>query len=817
MRILTSILVCSVALAAASAGSAQSVRTAAPAVVEKPVISLEEQASSAEIKANQPEDGRMLENYSPANVHFFRAARAGETSDAERLALHFAATTKLTGIAATADFKIEQGSSCVEGDVYAAGGSCQLLMRFTPQGGGRRSGKLTITHTASAKPLNVGLTGYGYEPSVSFTPAVISTVPGSYPSGKGLISGATSLAVDDGDTLYVADTGNNEVRYLNASGTFENMPSGFTFDAPTGVAVDDMGTVYSSQAGSDQFMTITPPESTDYGSYTGSCNVGQTCGLGTFIFGGPGAMAYDRNGAEFANVNGAILKFTPGTDSYLNATVLATDYNGGSTNEVYPLAVDTSDNLYTFYNYTYYSICMIAMQSEYSALNSLYQSRQIAGGVNGCGFAGDGGQARNALISGTVGQMAFDIAGNLYVSDTGNQRVRRIDGSTGVINTIAGNGTAGYSGDGGAGTAAELSAPNGVGVDSQGQVYILSSTTATGTAQVVRKLGPNGDLSFGSQTKGTASAAQTVTMANTGNSALTIQNVGFTGTAAGDFSIVPLSTSCSLAANAVLEYGQSCKIGISFKPSAYGTRSASLVITDNTIAGINVVNLVGTAPPPAPTFAITAPASGASFVSGTAVTFSVSVTAATTPAPTGTVKFTAGGLAYGSPVTISGGKASVSITGLGVGNHTLTATYSGDANYSAAGPLSRVVTVTAASKATSKVMLKAKANPASSCDPVSFSVSIANASTEGSSTEAPTGKVQLMEGKVVLASSMIVDGAATFTVSALPAGSHVLTAEYGGDSHHDAAASASLNETVTKGTACRAPSADPIHVTHPRE
>src|SRR6202011_1345698 len=93
-------------------------------------------------------------------------------------------------------------------------------------------------------------------------------------------------------------------------------------------------------------------------------------------------------------------------------------------------------------------------------------------GSGPCGFSGDGGRATGAEISKVIGQFAFDPAGNFYFADTGNNRVRRVDAASGVIRTVAGNGVIGYPGDDGPATAAPISTPTGLAVDSLGQVYV---------------------------------------------------------------------------------------------------------------------------------------------------------------------------------------------------------------------------------------------------------------------------------------------------------------------------------------------------------
>jgi uncharacterized protein (TIGR03437 family) len=101
------------------------------------------------------------------------------------------------------------------------------------------------------------------------------------------------------------------------------------------------------------------------------------------------------------------------------------------------------------------------------------------------GFAGDNGPAVNAEIWAIAG-IAVDNAGNIYISDTGNSRIRKVNAATGIITTIAGNSIRGYSGDGGPATSASLQFPHGIAVDGNGNVYIGDGN------QVLRKVDTSG-------------------------------------------------------------------------------------------------------------------------------------------------------------------------------------------------------------------------------------------------------------------------------------------------------------------------------------
>jgi sugar lactone lactonase YvrE len=121
--------------------------------------------------------------------------------------------------------------------------------------------------------------------------------------------------------------------------------------------------------------------------------------------------------------------------------------------------------------------------------------RRVAGRLSGCGFSGDGGPARDAELCQPF-DVALDADGNLFIADTNNNRIRRVDAQTGIITTVAGSGSVNgsehfwqgtYCGDGGPATQACLNSPHGIAVDSVGRLYISD----TGNNRL-RKVDTNG-------------------------------------------------------------------------------------------------------------------------------------------------------------------------------------------------------------------------------------------------------------------------------------------------------------------------------------
>ncbi|OEH84502.1 hypothetical protein BHU72_09865 [Desulfuribacillus stibiiarsenatis] len=110
-------------------------------------------------------------------------------------------------------------------------------------------------------------------------------------------------------------------------------------------------------------------------------------------------------------------------------------------------------------------------------------------GTDTQGYFGDDAPAINANLNSPHG-VAVDSQGNLYIADTYNHRIRKVSATDGVISTVVGTGTSGYSGDGEAATLANLSSPNGVALDSSGNLYIADTMN-----HVIRKVATDGKIS----------------------------------------------------------------------------------------------------------------------------------------------------------------------------------------------------------------------------------------------------------------------------------------------------------------------------------
>ena len=291
------------------------------------------------------------------------------------------------------------------------------------------------------------------------TNGVITTVAGNgaatYAGDGGAATNASlrapsGVAVDAAGNLYIADQLNCRVRRVDSNGIITTVAgngaalyagdggaaTNASFDSPSGVALDAVGNLYIADRGNDRVRLvntngfITPVAG--YGS-------GAILAYGSGTYAGEGGAATNASLAGPAGVTLDAAGNLYVADT-MNARVCKVDTNG--------------------------IITTVAGNTEIS-------------------YQGDGGAATNASLDGPT-SVAFDPAGNLYIADYNNNRIRQVN-PNGLITTVAGNGNHGWSGDGGAATNASLYYPSGLAVDAAGNWYIADCYNNR-----VRQVNPNG-------------------------------------------------------------------------------------------------------------------------------------------------------------------------------------------------------------------------------------------------------------------------------------------------------------------------------------
>jgi uncharacterized protein (TIGR03437 family) len=301
---------------------------------------------------------------------------------------------------------------------------------------------------------------------------LINTVAGGS-SGSSL--GGTGVAVDSASNLYIADPKDQLV--LKLSGGVEATIAGngtccFSGDNgpatsaelynPFDVAVDSAGNLYIADTKNNRIRQVSNGVIT---TVAGNGMSGDGGSATSAAVGAPTSVAVDSAGNLYIAAGGSISKVSGG----MITTVAGGGQSSGdnipvTSADLFPaaIAVDSAGNLYI---------------ADYSS----QRIRKVSSGIittiagNGTkGFSGDGGPATSAeLALAQAPGLAVDSAGNVYIADTGNNRVRMV--SNGIITTVAGNGTCCFSGDGGPATAAQLDGPEGVAVDSAGNLYIADT------------------------------------------------------------------------------------------------------------------------------------------------------------------------------------------------------------------------------------------------------------------------------------------------------------------------------------------------------
>lgn len=372
---------------------------------------------------------------------------------------------------------------------------------------------------------------------------VISTIAGngaSAASGDGGPALSASfhpngLTLDSAGNIYIADQNNNRVRKVSPSGIITTVAGtgGTQFSGDgglatsatvyiasnhNGLAVDAAGNLYIADDGHHRIRKVDP-----------NGIITTVAGAGTQGFSGdgaaatkaqlwrPSAVAVDAAGNLYiADTNNRRIRKvdTSGTITTLAGTgAFGTRGDGGPANLAtmetpVDVSVDALGNVY----FTDQDAATVRK------VNALGVISTVAG--NGTtGFAGDGGAATNAVFASPFSATA-DGLGNLYISDYGNHRIRKVD-TTGIVTTIAGNGSsAANNGDGGPPTSANL-LPNGVAFDAAGNYYIADFGNnrirkVTVGARVPGLSVSASSLYFSATPTGNSPAAQVVTVFTTG-------------------------------------------------------------------------------------------------------------------------------------------------------------------------------------------------------------------------------------------------------------------------------------------------------------
>jgi Glycoside hydrolase family 44/Bacterial Ig-like domain (group 3) len=183
----------------------------------------------------------------------------------------------------------------------------------------------------------------------------------------------------------------------------------------------------------------------------------------------------------------------------------------------------------------------------------------------------------------------------------------------------------------------------------------------------------------------------------------------------------------------------------------------------------------------------TTPTQGQSII----ITASVAPTTGT-GTPTGAVNFFDGSSQIGT-ANLSSGQAAFSSSSLSVGAHSITAQYSGDANYAASTSTALTITVSGPSKTTTTTTVLASATQLTTGQKLTLSMGVAPKSGSG----APTGSVAILDGQTSIGSATLVASAASFSTTTLAVGAHSITVTYSGDSDFAASTSSVITVTVT--------------------
>ena len=307
-----------------------------------------------------------------------------------------------------------------------------------------------------------------------------------------------AVSVDASGNVYIGDTEDYRVRKVSAAdGTIETVAGSGNWGSagdgglatgaqlyPNSLGVDAAGNLYIADSSSNRIRKVSASNQVITSVAGGAANWVREGDARQVFLWEPVGMAEDSQGNLYVGMAaGVVYKLTPGGQ----VTRVAGTGDWGDSGDGGPardaqlkrlggLALDASDNLYI-------------ADSENNRIRKVSANGTITtvAGNGTWGFEGDGGAATDAKLDYPRG-LTLDDSGNLYISDSGNHRIRKVS-PEGTITTVAGYGTEGFGGDGGPATAALLAYPEGVGVDASGNLYIADTYNNR-----IRKVSANGTI-----------------------------------------------------------------------------------------------------------------------------------------------------------------------------------------------------------------------------------------------------------------------------------------------------------------------------------
>ncbi len=623
----------------------------------------------------------------------------------------------------------QPSTACVTSHTYSVGDTCTVDVTFTPMFPGVRYGAAVLKDTSG----NVIATGYvfgvGMAPQVAFSPATESVVL----SDPSKTASYVDVAVDSAYNLYLGTRGLAATLKVPWNGSSYGSPltvaSGLT--GPTFTSVDGGGNLYISNT--DAFQILKLP-------WNGSVYGTRTTILSDVTY--PKGLPSDGSGNLYINegLGANQLQELPQTNSVFGPPVtLATGFS-----DPWGVALDTKGNVY------------VADSNN---------GRVVKLSWNGNGF-----NAPQNVVTGR--RYPFDVEadsnGNLYVTEAQANDVLKVQWN----GTSYGSPTVILS--------AGLNNPNGLARDSNGNLYI---TDVSNYRVLKEDYATPPSLQFGSTALGATSATKTVSVQNIGNAVLAINGSTFSG----DFVQDPSGTCNGLL---TLAANSQCTMVVAFKPQAVGTRSGTVVLTDNSLNApspyiTQTINLTGTGV--APTITIT-PSTLPNGAAG--VPYSQTLTAMGGVTPPYIFAVTAGSLPAG--LTLNAATGGISGTPITTGTYSFTITATDSAASAIGGPFTGTANYTVAIKVMPTVMVASSLNPSVYLQSVTFT---------GTVPAGATGAITFQDNGVTIGGAvLIVGGTGTLATNVLRPGSHPITAVYSGDANFSSATSAILSQMVLPNT-----------------